>query len=107
MAVAPKSIQAVAQRALDVRRELPMSKRAGTSVGVARARDIANGKDLSIDTLKRMKSFLARLGGNYKKARSQGKTIKDGGVILAYALWGGEGAIAWVDKELRKYANSQ
>ena len=34
--------------------------RGGTEVGVARARDIVNNKNLSIETVKRMKSYFAR-----------------------------------------------
>ena len=34
--------------------------RGGTEVGIARARDIKNRKELSIDTVKRMNSFFAR-----------------------------------------------
>ena len=46
-----------AKRGLEWRREY---KRGGTEVGVARARDISNGKDLSIDTIKRMYSYFER-----------------------------------------------
>ena len=45
-----------ATRALDWRE----SERGGTAVGVARARDIKNRKQLSISTVKRMRSFFAR-----------------------------------------------
>ena len=40
-----------AQRGLDWRKE---HGRGGTEVGIARARDIVNGKNLSEDTVKRM-----------------------------------------------------
>ena len=46
-----------AQRGLDWRREFG---RGGTEVGIARARDIVNGKNLSDDTVKRMFSFFSR-----------------------------------------------
>ena len=48
-----------------------------------------------------MKSFIARHKPNYEKARRQGKTIKDGGVILAMALWGYPGVSGWIDKNLK------
>ena len=46
-----------AKRGLDWRKE---HGRGGTKIGVARARDIQNRKELSIDTVKRMFSFFAR-----------------------------------------------
>ena len=46
-----------AQRGLDWRKEYG---RGGTEVGIARARDIVNGKNLSEDTVKRMYSFFSR-----------------------------------------------
>ena len=48
---------AEANRGLEWRREFG---RGGTSVGIARARDISNGKSLPLATVKRMKSFFAR-----------------------------------------------
>ena len=60
MPVPPKSVQEVARRALERRRELPPSRRGGTAVGVARARSLANGQNLPIETIKRMTSFFAR-----------------------------------------------
>ena len=46
-----------AQRGLDWRSEFG---RGGTEVGIARARDIVNDRDLSEDTVKRMYSFFSR-----------------------------------------------
>ena len=51
------AIKAEARRGLDWRREFG---RGGTEVGVARARDIANGKDLPRATIARMVSYFAR-----------------------------------------------
>ena len=101
MPVAPANVRQTARRALEVRKTLPKSKQAGTSVGLARANQLAKGDNLSQETLKRIKSFIARHKPNYQKARSQGKTIKDGGVILAMALWGYPGISTWVDKNLK------
>ena len=46
-----------ARKGLDWRSEFG---RGGTEVGIARARDIVNGKNLSEDTVKRMFSFFSR-----------------------------------------------
>ncbi len=102
MAVPPKELRDAAQRALDVRSELAPSARAGTPVGIARARDIARGADLSKNTLLRMHSYLSRTEEEYKRARSQGRDISNSKQILATYLWGGPSALAWVRRELNK-----
>ncbi len=102
MPVPPKSAQNIAKKALKIRKELPKSKRAGTPVGVARAGQLANADNLSLDTLKRIKSFIARHEPNYRRAVAQGKSMADGGVILAMALWGYPGIKSWVDEQINK-----
>ena len=69
--------------------------RGGTLVGVARARDIVNGKRLSADTVRRMASFFAR-----HEVDKQGKGFKPGPQFpspgrIAWALWGGDAGAAW------------
>ena len=105
MPVPPKSAQEKAKRALEIRRELPKSKRAGTPVGVARASQISRAENLSLDTIKRIKSFIARHEPNYRRAVAQGKSMEDGGVILAMALWGYPGIKSWVDEQINKLSD--
>lgn len=67
----------------------------GTAVGIARARDIAGGKSLSLSTVKRMHSFFSRHAGNEKgPVGDNGKT--------AWALWGGSAGAAWARNILRQ-----
>jgi len=56
----PKSVQSAAKRSLEMRRSLPKSRKGGTAVGVARAGQLAGGRSVSLDTIKRMVSFFAR-----------------------------------------------
>ena len=92
----PQSVQDEAQRALDWLKE----GHAGsgfTAVGRARAVQLANGKAVSIDTIRRMHSFLSR-----HSVDSQGEGYKPGSKgypspgRVAYAAWGGEPALSWV-----------
>lgn len=64
--------------------------RGGTAVGVARARDIVNGKTLSLDTVKRMNSFFARHEVD-KQAEgfSPGEKGYPSAGAVSWALWGG------------------
>ena len=77
-----------AQRGLDWRREYG---RGGTEVGIARARDIARGANLSDDTVKRMVSYFAR--HEVDKEAEGFRPGEDGypsNGRIAWALWGGD-----------------
>lgn len=102
MPVAPSYIKEAAKKALEARKSVAPSRKAGTPVGVARANQLANGDNLSIDTLKRMRSYLERAKPDYQSAREQGLTMEESKAIMAYYLWGGPRALAWVNNELRK-----
>ena len=60
MPIPPKSVQNVARRALERRREAPKSKKGGTAVGISRGRDLARGANISMRSIRRMVSFFAR-----------------------------------------------
>ena len=71
-------------------------KRGGTSIGVARARDISNGKNLSEDTVKRMNSFFARHEVDKKgEGFQQGEDGFPSAGRIAWALWGGDAGQVW------------
>jgi len=99
----PKPTQAMkeeAQRGLDWRKEFG---RGGTEVGVARARDIVNGRDLSKDTIGRMVSYFARHEVDKKgQGFSQGEDGYPSAGRIAWALWGGDAGKSWAEKELAK-----
>jgi len=87
---------AEANRGLEWRREFG---RGGTSVGIARARDISNGKSLPLATVKRMKSFFARHEVDKKAEgfRPGEKGYPSNGRI-AWAMWGGDAGKSWSEK---------
>ena len=70
--------------------------RGGTEVGIARARDISNGKNLSESTVKRMFSFFSRHEVD-KKAEgfNQGEDGYPSNGRIAWALWGGDAGFRW------------
>ena len=90
-----------ATRGLEWRDEF---NRGGTEIGVARARDIKNRRNLSLDTVKRMKSYFAR-----HEVDKQGEGFSPGedgypsAGRIAWALWGGDPGKSWanniVDRE--------
>lgn len=85
-----------AKKGLDWRRE---HGRGGTEVGIARARDITNGKNLSNDTIKRMYSFFSRHEVD-KKAEGfrPGEDGYPSNGRIAWALWGGDAGFSWSKK---------
>lgn len=72
--------------------------RGGTDIGVARARDIANRRNLSLDTVNRMVSYFAR---HEVDKEGQGWSPDQDGYPsagrIAWALWGGDPGRTWAE----------
>lgn len=82
-----------AQRGLDWRDEFG---RGGTEIGIARARDIVNRRNLSPDTVKRMKAFFDRHEGDKQgEGFSPGEDGYPSNGRIAWALWGGDAGYSW------------
>ncbi len=94
----PKGVREAARRGLEVRASKPPSQRGGTEVGVARARDLANGRTVSPDTARRMKAYFDR-----HEVDKQGETWDEQGKgWQAWQLWGGDPGRSWADKLVRQ-----
>ena len=96
--VPPDGARAAAKRGLELRREFG---RGGTAVGVARARDISNGKALSDDTIRRMVSYFARHEVD-KKGKDWGNRSRPSNGYIAWLLWGGDPGRSWANKIWRR-----
>ena len=98
--VPPQGAREEAERGLAWRDEF---NRGGTEVGVARARDISNGKNLSPDTVNRMVSYFAR---HEVDKQGEGWSPDQDGFPsagrIAWALWGGDPGRAWAEKVKRQ-----
>lgn len=82
-----------AERGLEWRREFG---RGGTAVGVARARDIINGRELSERTVKRMFSYFSRHEVDKQgEGFTQGEDGYPSAGRIAWALWGGDAGFTW------------
>lgn len=89
----PKGVQEEAAKGLEWRREY---KRGGTEVGVARARDLSNGKAVSASTISRMVSYFARHEVDKKgEGWSPGEPGFPSAGRIAWALWGGDPGQRW------------
>lgn len=89
----PKGVQEEAEKGLEWRREY---KRGGTAVGVARARDLSNGKPVSKETIGRMNSYFARHEVDKQgEGWSPGEDGFPSAGRIAWALWGGDAGQRW------------
>jgi len=96
---------AEARRGLDWRKEFG---RGGTEVGVARARDIVNGSNLSFDTVKRMRSFFARHEVDKQgKGFSKGEEGYPSAGRIAWALWGGDPGKSFAEKVVKSMESAE
>jgi len=69
----------------------------GTPVGKQRANQLAKGEPISVDTIKRMYSFLSRHEGDLQSSKS----FTDGCGYLMYMAWGGKSGLGWSRNKLR------
>lgn len=91
---------AEAERGLAWRAE---HNRGGTEVGVARARDIANRRNLPLDTVNRMVSYFARHEVDKQgQGWSPGQDGYPSAGRIAWALWGGDPGRAWANNIARE-----
>lgn len=94
----PQGARDNAKRALKVRSEQSPSNRGMTPVGIARARDLINGRPMSPDTIKRMVAYFTR-----HEVDKQGSTWGEKGKgWQAWQGWGGDEGYTWAKKVLRQ-----
>ena len=83
-----------------IKRNKENNNKCATQVGKVRAQQLANGENLSLDTIRRMRSFLIRQKDNYELQRDRKNYDACG--YISYLLWGGEAALPWAEKKLRQ-----
>ena len=88
--VPPQAVRNNAKRGLALREKYG---RGGTAVGVARARDLSNGKAISLSTVNRMVSYFAR---HEVDKKGEGWGVDSAGYI-AWLLWGGDAGKSWAN----------
>ena len=97
----PRVAKEAARVAID--RNQKLKNRCGTLTGKARAQQIANGRGISLETVKRVKSYLSRAKKNFDIATL--RKDYDSCAYISYGLWGGESSDAmlnWADRTIRR-----
>ena len=96
--IAPEEVSREARLGLEIRSRQTPSNRACTGVGVRRSVQLAYQLPVSVETLKRMKSYFAR-----HEVDKQGKNwgINSKG-YQAWLMWGGDSGREWCIRILDK-----
>jgi hypothetical protein len=94
-------MQRAAQTALDYNDTVSPSKRWGTSVGIRRARKIADAGLFDEAEISQIFAFLKRFEKDYETQRA---AKQYGKAYYAFLGWGGPSGIAWAEDKLARYA---
>ena len=101
----PKGVREAARRAVDWINE---GKAGGgfTSVGSRRASQLASGESVSIETLKRMKSFFSRHEVDKEALGfTQGEKGFPSPGRVAWDAWGGDAGFSWAKEKVAQFEN--
>lgn len=90
----PADVAAAAEKGLKLRAKF---RRGGTTVGIARARDLQHRKLLSDLTVKRMASYFARHKVD-KRSENFGNDDDPSAGYIAWLLWGGDPGQKWAEE---------
>jgi len=93
----PDSVKNNAKRGLELNEKV--NNNCATQVGKVRAQQLAQGKPVSVETIKRMFSYLSRAEVYYEK----GETTDCG--YISYLLWGGKSAKSWAEAKIKSLEN--
>jgi hypothetical protein len=94
----PEAAKENARRALNIKKE--NDRDCGTLVGWMRANQLANGENISRDTIARMSSF------ERHRENSKGDPKVDCGALM-WLAWGGDEGVAWAQKKLEQIDNEK
>ena len=90
----PDAVKNNAQRGIDLNKEV--NNKCATDVGKIRAQQLAQGKPISENTIKRMYSYLSRAEEYYDESNTEACGT------ISYLLWGGKAAKRWSESKLKE-----
>ena len=90
----PDSVKNNAKRGIELNEN--QNNKCATQTGKVRAQQLASGESISVDTIKRMHSYLSRAETYY----DPNETTECG--TISYLLWGGKAALGWSRNKLRE-----
>lgn len=90
----PESVSNNAKRGIELNEK--NNNKCATQVGKVRAQQLADGKPVSVETIKRMYSYLSRAEEYYDENDTQACGT------ISYLLWGGLSAKRWAESKLKE-----
>ena len=90
----PDSVKNNAKRGLELNEKV--NNKCATQVGKVRAQQLAQGKPVSVETIKRMFSYLSRAEEYYDEGDSEACGT------ISYLLWGGKAGLRWAGSKLKE-----
>ena len=90
----PSGVKNNAKRGLELNEKV--NNKCATQVGKVRAQQLAQGKPVSVETIKRMFSYLSRAEEYYDEGNSEACGT------ISYLLWGGKAGLRWAGSKLRE-----
>jgi len=93
----PSSVSNNAKRGLKLNEAV--NNKCATQVGKVRAQQLAQGKPISKETIKRMFSYLSRAEAYYKPEDTEACGT------ISFLLWGGKSAKTWAESKLKQLDN--
>ena len=91
----PEAVSNNAKRGIELNDKV--GNKCATQVGKVRAQQLAQGKPVTEDTIKRMASFLSRAAEYYDESDT-----KACGTI-SYLLWGGKAGLRWAESKIKEF----
>lgn len=90
----PESVSNNAQKGIDANEK--NDNKCATAVGKLRAQQLAQRKDISLETIKRMYSYLSRAESFYNESDQNACGT------ISFLLWGGKSALEWSKSKLKE-----
>ena len=90
----PDAVSNNAKRGIELNEKI--NNKCATQVGKVRAQQLAKKEPITVDTIKRMFSYLSRAGEYY----DEGDTEACG--TISYLLWGGKAGLRWAGSKLKE-----
>lgn len=92
----PQGVKNNAKRGIELNEKI--GNRCATPVGKVRAQQLAQGKPISEETIKRMYSYLSRAESTYRETQNDNEACGN----ISYLLWGGLAGLGWSRNKLRE-----
>lgn len=90
----PEAVSNNAKRGIELNEKV--NNKCATQVGKVRAQQLAQGKAVTVETIKRMFSYLSRAEEYYDEGNNEACGT------ISYLLWGGKAGLRWAGAKLRE-----